>query len=544
MTLGQRLDRYRLFASFFSKYGSTDVAGDTAELEDGGSERALAFARDVESLGPTFIKLGQLLSTRADFLPPAYVTALERLQDDVAPFPGDQALAIVEDELGVKVSKAFRAFDTTPIAAASLGQVHRAVLRSGRHVAVKVQRPHVREQVLQDLDALDHVAALLSATARISRAVDVTALLEEFRRTLLAELDYLQEARNLTTIGEQLRDFPTLIVPQPIADYTSSRVLTMDAVEGTKITRVSRVEWTEVDGKGLAADLFRAYLQQILVDGTFHADPHPGNILLTRDRRLALVDLGMVGRLSQERQEQLLRLMLAIADGRSDEASIAVAALGERLEDFDGGRLERVVGDLVGRFKARGGSGGDIGAVILELARGGGAFGLRLSPEMAMLGKTLLHLGDVGRTLDPDFNVTDAMRGEAASMVRRRSLRAMAPSRLLATAADARELAERLPGRLNRVLDALAANDLRLKVELIDHGAIIDGLQKVANRIALGLVLASLILGAALLMRVQTTFTILGYPGLAMLLFLAAAAGGSYMIWTILSGDVRRAGGR
>ena len=540
MTMVERLSRYRDFAAFLAKYGRTEFGTQVEGAEATSRVDAEAFVNDVEALGPTFIKLGQLLSTRADFLAPPYVAALERLQDAVEPFSFEEATAIVSEELGVKISKAFAEFDPQPVAAASLGQVHRAVLRSGHAVAVKVQRPHVREQVLNDLDALDELSRLLDRFSSISRSVDVPRVLDEFRRTLLAELDYTQEARNLTAIHHQLRDLPTIVVPLPIADYTTTRVLTMDWVQGTKITKVSPVEWTEIRGAQLARDLFRAYLQQILIDGLFHADPHPGNVMLTTDRRLALIDLGMIGRLSETMQEQLFRLMLAIADARPDEATAAIASLGERTEDFDPALMRRVVTDLVGRYKDAPADGATVGVVMLDLARRGGAFGLRVAPEMALLGKTLLHLGAVGRTIDPTFDLNTAMREEAPRLMQRRMLKAVKPSSVFSTALELRELAEKLPGHLNRMLDAVAGNNLRVKVELIDHGSIIDGLQKVANRIALGLVLAALILGAALLMRVETPFTILGYPGLAILLFLGAAGGGTYMVWTILAGDVRR----
>ena len=176
---------------------------------------------------------------------------------------------------------------------------------------------------------------------------------------------------------------------------------------------------------------------------------------------------------------------------------------------------------------------------MLEVARAGQQHGLRLPPELALLGKTLLNLDEIGRRLDPEFDVNASMRRNATALMQRRMLKSITPANMFSTALEMRDFAERLPGRMNRILDALSANDLRLKIEVIDHGSIIDGFQKVANRIALGLVLAALIVGAAMLMRVETPFTILGYPGLAMLLFLAAAGGGFWMAWGILAGDVK-----
>lgn len=541
MAIADRLSRYGAFAAFLAKYGRADFGANAGRDQHvASSADADAFARDIEVLGPTFIKLGQLLSTRADLLSPAHVEALSRLQDDVEPFPYADVVAIVEDELGVRLSKAFVQFEETPIAAASLGQVHRAVLRSGREVAVKVQRPRIRERVLQDLDALNDVARLLERFTSVTRSLDVPRLMDEFRQTLVRELDYEQEARNMLALADQLADVPGIVVPNPVSDYTRTRVLTMDYIAGTKITGVSPLEWTEIDGAALADDLFRAYLHQILVDGLFHADPHPGNVLVTNDGRLALIDVGMVGRLSNTVQEQLFRFMLAIVDRRADDAASVVIALGDTLVDFDDAQLRRTVTDLLGRYDRTAAGDLNVGGVVLDIVRSSSRSGLRLPSELALLGKTLLNLHQIGRALDPTFDVNRSMRRHTTSLMRRRMLKTVTPTHLLSAVLEARDFAERLPGRLNRILDALSANDLRLKVEVIDQGSIIDGLQKVANRIALGLVIASLIVGAAMMMQVQTSFTIFGYPGIAMVLFLAAVAGGFWMAWKILAGDVKR----
>jgi predicted unusual protein kinase regulating ubiquinone biosynthesis (AarF/ABC1/UbiB family) len=545
MALAERLSRYKALALFVAKYGRADfVAHAGLEPVDNGHHatvpHAEAFARDLEALGPTFIKLGQLLSTRADLLPQPYLDALARLQDDLEAFPYAEVERIVQEELGVRLSKAFEAFDPTPIAAASLGQVHRAVLRGGREVAVKIQRPGIEERVLKDLDALDEVAALFDRFFGASRKVDAVRLLQEFRRSLLSELDYRQEARNLVTLSTQLQDFELIIVPLPVDDYTTARVLTMDYVPGTKITAVSPVTRTEVDGAALADQLFRAYLQQILVDGVFHADPHPGNVLLTPEHRLALVDLGMVGRLSSAAQEQLFKMLLAISEGKGDAAASVAILLSERRDDFDEASLRRDVVNLVSRYQGAALKQINVGRVMLEVFRAGSQHGLKMAPDMALLGKTLLNLDEIGRVLDPEFDVNASMRDNATALMRRRMWKDATPAGLWSSVLEVREFAERLPGRVNRILDSLACNNLRLKVEVIDHGEIIQGLQKVANRIALGLVLAALIVGAAMLMRVPTDFEIFGYPGLAILLFLAAAGGGCAMVWVILVGDVRR----
>jgi len=544
MAIGERLSRYRDFARLLAKYHRLDASADPSlPPSDPSGPRASdadQFAHELEALGPVFIKLGQLLASRADLLPERYLQALGRLHDDVTPFAFTDAIRIVEDELAVKPSKAFREFDEAPIAAASLGQVHRAVLRDGREVAVKIQRPGVRERVFDDLNTLGDVAQMLERSGRVARSLDLPRVLDEFHHAMLSELDYRQEARHMSAIAHRLRRFERIVVPRPVDDFTSAQVLTMDYIAGVKVTKVSAVEWTEIDGAALAHDVFRAYLQQVLIDGFFHADPHPGNVLLTDDHRLALVDLGLVGRLSNAVQERLFRLVLAIADGRGDEAGAVIIGLGTKLDDFDEAKVRRTVAELVDRHQHLPAKDLRIGRVMLEMARSGHQLGLRLEPELALLGKTFLNLDEIGRILDPEFDVNASMRRNAVSLMRRRLLKKATPAHMFSSVLEIRDVAERLPARINRILEALASNDLRLKIEVIDHGSIIDGFQKVANRIALALVLAALIVGAAMLTRVPTSFTILGYPGFAMLLFLAAAAGGFWMAWTILAGDVKR----
>ena len=542
-TTAGRLSRYRGIVRMLMKYSRTDfpTPGVVEPPADGAATAAEAdaFVCDLEALGPTFIKLGQVMSTRPDLLPPAYIRALSRLQDDVQPFPFSEVERIVQRELHVRMSKAFASFDPEPVAAASLGQVHRATLRSGREVAVKVQRPGIREQVLADLDTLDRVAGLIDRFGGRRRNVDARRTLDEFRRTLLAELDYRQEAQHLLTMHAQLRGFERIVVPLPVEDYTTTRVLTMDFICGTKVTNVSPVEWTEAHGGDLAEELFHAYLQQILVDGTFHADPHPGNVLLTPDRKLALIDLGMIGHLTPTLQERLFRLVLAISEGRGDEAATVVIELGERRDDFDEAAVRREVTALVAKFEESSVKDLNVGLAMLDITGGCAAHGLKVSPETALLGKTLLNLDEVGRRLDPSFDPSAAIRRTAPVLMQQRMGKSVSPASIAASLLEMKEFAARLPGRVNRILDAIAGNDLRLKVEVIDRGAILEGLQKVANRIALGLVLAALIVGAAMLMQVRTAFTLFGYPGLAILLFFAAAGGGMWMAWTIIASDVR-----
>src|SRR5581483_2342271 len=376
----EHLKRYKDLAWLFMKYGRSDLVK-SAGLEgalDGASTtlttttniaEAKELAGDLEKLGPTYVKLGQLLSTRADLLPPPYLKALTRLQDSLEPFPFVEVEKIVSTELGVRLSKTFREFDHTPIAAASLGQVHRAILRDNREVAVKVQRPGVRELIVEDLDVFSEVAEFLDKHTETGKRYDFQNMLEELRKSLLAELDYRLEGSNLKIFSENLKDFPNLVVPLPVDDLTTSRILTMEYIYGRKITALTQIGRQEIDGSALAEELFRAYLKQMLVDGFFHADPHPGNIFITNDSRLAILDLGMVARLLPEFQENFLRLLLAIGEDRGEDAGKFAVKMGHPKPFFDRTEFIRKVADLVDRNQFSGVDQIDAGTVVMEITR-------------------------------------------------------------------------------------------------------------------------------------------------------------------------------
>lgn len=545
----EHLKRYKDIAWLLMKYGRSDLvknAGlddvlkdEDAVTEDGTPAEAKELADDLEKMGPTFIKLGQLLSTRPDILPVSYMEALARLQDKIEPFSYAEVETIISTELGVRISKAFSHFEAEPMAAASLGQVHRAALRDGKSVAVKAQRPGIRERVAEDLAALSDVAEFLDTHTEMGNRFEFQKMLEEFRKSLMRELDYRQEGQNLITLGNNLASFDSIIIPAPVEGYTTSRVLTMQYIKGTKITSLSPVSRMEIDGAALAEQLFRAYLQQILVDGFFHADPHPGNVLLTEQGQIALLDLGMVARITPGFQEKLLQMLLSVSEGRSEEAATIAISIGETRQEFDEQTFRRRVADIVAQHQGVSMEQIQVGRVVMEVTQIAGDCGMRLPPELTMLGKTLLNLDQIGRTLDPAFDPNASIRRNAADIMQQRMMKSLSPGNLFSGVLEMRDFLNRLPSRINKILDRVADNQLEVKVDAIDEHLLMEGLQKIANRITLGLVLAALIVGAAMLMNVPTTFRIFGYPGLAMLFFLAAASGGVVLVFNILFYDER-----
>lgn len=542
----QHLNRYRQIAWLLLKYGGSDLVKQTglhetleAEQRVTPKEAAKAddLADDLEKLGPTFVKFGQLLSTRVELMPQAYIEALTRLQDKVEPFGFGEVEEIVSSELGVRILKAFSEFEPRPRASASLGQVHIARLRDGRPVAVKVQRPKIREAVLEDLEALEEIAEFLDRHTEFGKRYEFRQMLGQFRKSLMRELDYRQEMQNLMAFREQLQTFRKIIVPVPIEDYCTSRVLTMEYVPGTKITEMSPLVRMEFDGDKLAEELFRAYLEQILVNGFFHADPHPGNVFLTEDYRIALLDLGMVGRIMPRLQEDLLQLLLAISEGRGEEAAQIGIKVGDPKEDFDQSQFERKISEIVAVQKTATIAQMEVGRLVLEVTQASAQCGIRVPPELTMLGKTLLNLDQVGRALSPEFDPNASIRRNAAQILQQRMFKSLSPGNLFSGVLELKDLLQRLPARVNKFLDALANNEFKVSVDAIDERKLMIGFQKVANRITVGLIVAALIVGAAMLMRVDTTFRIWGYPGLAIIFFLGAAACGVFLLINIFFYD-------
>lgn len=542
----EHLKRYKDVAMLLIKYGRSDLVSqvgleDSFLPEEYASEKVSASAEelagDLERLGPTFIKLGQLLSTRADILPGPYLDALAKLQDQIEPFPFVDVERIVSGELGVRISKAFAEFEPTPMAAASLSQVHLAYLRDGRAVVVKVQRPNIRDQIVEDLDALSELAQFLDSHTEVGDRYELENMLTGLRKSLLRELDFTIESNNLLTIGQNLREFENIQVPEPVLDFTTTRVLTMEFVAGKKITSVSPLRLLELNGPDLADELFRAYLKQILVDGLFHADPHPGNVFITDDGRIALLDLGMVGRIGRNFKDNLLRLLAAISNGDGEQASDTAIKMGEPREKFDRQNFKRRIGELVSENTDASLNRLNAGMIVLEITRISADCWFRQPPEFTIIAKALLNLDRVVFTLDPAFDPNAILRERATEIMERNILQSIAPANLLTGVAELKEFAEKFPNRVNRILDAVGNNELRFKVDTIDEKVVLDGLQKVANRITLGLVVAALIVGAAMLMRVDTTFRIFGYPGLATIFFLLAAAAGVFLAFNILFRD-------
>jgi predicted unusual protein kinase regulating ubiquinone biosynthesis (AarF/ABC1/UbiB family) len=541
-----KIKQYRKFIGFMIKYWNSSLFDDAASaaFNDGSKSDARSYEQspdelvsDLEQMGPTYVKLGQLLSTRPDLLPKQFLDALAGLQDSAASIPFEQVQEIIESELGTRISKAFADFQKNPLASASIGQVHKATLRSGGDVAVKIQRPGIKEDFLKDLNTLQDMAGWAADHSETARKYAFDDVIEDLRRILLNELNYKQEVQNLIRLNENLKSFSRLHVPQPVMDYCTPNVITMEFIEGQKVVDISDLKLTELNATPLADDLVKAYLKQVIENGFVHADPHPGNIHFTDDYEIALLDLGMVAQISATNQDYLLQLMAALGDDNGEEAAEILIEMGQLHEPHDLPAFRKSINQLV--MQSQNTSAGDMhtGRLLIQMNQSAVQNGIKVPVEINILGKVLLNLDQIIAVLAPDFSVRDAINRHIQELMQSKMMGEIKPQNFITTVLESKKLAEALPQRLNKFTEQLANNEYTLKIDALDEKRLTDGFQKVANRITLGLIIAAMIIGAAMLMSVPTEFTLFGYPGLAMIFFLLSALGGLTLTYYIIFKD-------
>ena len=480
---------------------------------------------DLEKLGPTFVKIGQLLSTRTDMLPEEYLTALSRLQDQVKPLPFETIKATIEQELGDSVDVLFEFFDEEPLASASLGQVHRAKLWRGSEVVVKVQRPNARNEIVTDLEVLGQLADFLDHNTLIGHRYRFGRLLMSLKRSLMQEIDYRIEAENAVRFKANLRHFPRILIPDPYPEFSNEKVLTLQFIDGVKLTSLNRADLKSIDSSGLARELFQCYMHQVLVDGFFHADPHPGNLFLTPDQRIALIDFGMVVNLPDAIQHKLIKLILGLTEGHGEEVADAAIEMSRQEKQFDRDsfreRVSHMIADLshapVGRVPT--------GHIVLKMQAIGGECGLLMPLEITMLGKVLMHMDRVGAILCPTMVPREEMRLYSMQVIQYRSMNMMTADRLYKSILEAGEFSQALPYRLNKFTQMLVDNELKVQVEAVDEKKLMSRMDKIANRVTTGLILASLIIGASIVLHMARP----PYTFIAGAFFILASLGGVYL---------------
>lgn len=461
--------------------------------------------RVLEDLGPTFVKLGQLASTRSDLLPDSIIQELVKLQDSVAPFSAETARSIVEQELDQPMDEIFQYFNNTPIAAASIGQVHQAVLHGGQSVAVKIQRPGVMRTMSRDLEILHDLSALAEKKLDWAKQYGLTRMVEEFSRSLLAELDYGQEGRNAERIAGQLSEQDKVYIPAIYWDCSSGRVLTMEYVEGITLNRREELLMRGIKLETVAQQLVEMMLNQIFIHGFFHADPHPGNVMLLENGKLALIDFGMVGRLSEDMKDGLSAMVIALMRRNTDSMVRAILRLGVIPEDADRAALHEDMDRLREAYYDIPFNQVSIGTALNDLFGIARKHRLVIPPDLAMLGKTMLTMEGVVASLDPSFSIVQMAEPFGRRLVKQRFSGSRLQRKILGGVADLAESLVELPSQARQLSALISRGKLKVEIGVPELKDLELKFSRVGNRLSFSIVLlafsiimAGLIIGSSL----------------------------------------------
>jgi ubiquinone biosynthesis protein len=489
----------------------------------------------LEELGPTFIKLGQVLSTRPDLLSPEYQRELAKLQDRAPAVAVSEVRAVLVAELGQSVETAFATFDDEPLAAASIGQAHTATLPDGTAVVVKIRRPGAVEQIEADLGIIQQLATAASRRWAFADRYDLEGLAHEFAQTLRAELDYLREAGNAERFAANFRDDSAVHVPRVYRQLTTARVLTLERLSGIKIDDLAALDAASIDRRALAERAATIILKMIVDDGFFHADPHPGNFFVEPGGRIGLIDYGMVGVIDTLTRDRLARLALAISSQDAGALVDALLELGVARLPPERDLLRRDLADLLARYYERALGEIAIGPLIAEVLALIRRYRLRLPPNLALLVKTVMMEEGLGTRLDPTFQMTTVLAPYARRLLLRHYSPVLWARRFSQAGLEAADLGADLPRHLRRLLGNLERGDLQLTVRPTDMEPLLRRAERLVNRLVLGILAAAFVNGLAVLL---STYHLAGWErwsgAFFALGFTIAALLGVYLAWSIL----------
>jgi ubiquinone biosynthesis protein len=525
------------FGYFFHRNRMSDlVPGDGRPAdEELPSERGRRLREMLDELGPTFVKFGQLLSMRPDVLPPDIIAELRGLQDDVSPFPYEQVEEMMIAELGQPVERLFRDFDPVPMAAASIGQVHRATLPNGRDVAVKVQRPGAPRQIEADLNLMYQAARIAKERIRALDFIDAHALVDEFARSIRQELDYRGEARNAETVRKNFAGHPHVRIPRVYWTYTRSRVLTLEYMEGTQLADIDVLGWTPEQRYRLAEVLTEAWMTMIFRHGFFHGDPHPANVLVFEPDRIGLVDFGLAGRLTDEDVSKATGLFIDVANENIEALPKRLAELGVRYPRDREEEFTAELRELFYRYYGATLAEIDPQQVIREVFAMIYRMNLRLPTRFVLLDKAIGTLGSVTTELSPDFNVFEVAKPYARSLLLGRYTPARLAARARRESINLARIAGDLPYQVHDILEEV--RDGQIEVGFVHKGLdeFMVKLDVVFNRLVIALVVASGLIGSSLIgIFAENGPQLLGLHVLSVIGFTVSALLGLWLLWGVI----------
>lgn len=494
----------------------------------------------LEELGPTFIKFGQILSTRPDLIPAPLCRELEKLQDEVPPFSYEQVRKQIEHAFHKPVDELFVEFTREPTAAASLAQVHRARLADGTVVLVKVQRPHIEETVKADIEILRELAKLAHRYVEEVRPYNLVSLVEEFRHIILEELNFLHEAGNMNRFRRYFKDDERVCIPKAFAHLATRRILVIEEIEGTPISDREAIDSGSHDKSALAHTIAEAFLKQVFLHGFFHADPHPGNVIAKPENRVAFIDFGMVGRIHRDTKDQLANMLVGYVDRNPQRIVNACISIGVVSRSADIHHFEIDIEDFVEQYYVSSLEEIKVGQLLMDLLDIVSSNRIQLPASLFLLGKAMVIIEGLCERLDPDFNMVVLIQPFAERLIRER----YSPRRI---AREVREFAhvfyeftKKLPSDLSLIFDKVKEGKLHVEFEHKGLGGLIAELDKVSNRLAFALIIAALIIGSSIIMATDKGPLLLGFPVLGIIGYVIAAIMGLWLVIAIVrSGRLR-----
>lgn len=456
----------------------------------------------IEELGTTFIKLGQIMSTRADLLPPAYLAELIKLQSEVPPIPTDLIIDEIEREMGMELEILFAEFEKEPLAAASIGQVHRAKLHTGEQVVVKVQRPGVHEMVNNDLEIIHSMARLVVRRTEVGQMFDAERLIEEFATTLRAELNYVQEGRNAERFKEIFAADNDIYIPKVYWDFTTRKVITMEEIVGFRIDNIKALDKNNINRHKLAINASNLFMKLVFENGYFHADPHPGNLFIMPNGVIGLLDFGMVGLIDEETQEDLVKLFVSVIRRDTEGIVDMLLNMGVSPVSVDRKKIKGDVQRFIGRYYGMPLGEINMGHVTSEVLSVAYRHRLRMPTSLSLLAKTILMSEGLGRTLDPNFSLMEVVSPFAEKLIKKQYSPERMAKKLYNTIFDYGQLGLSLPKYILQLLRKAQDGNLVMGMEMRGTEKIMSQFNAMVNRLSISLLTASFIMGLSIMLSV------------------------------------------
>jgi ubiquinone biosynthesis protein len=487
--------------------------------------------RAFEKLGPTFVKFGQLLSLRPDLVPKEYILEFEKMQDRVPCFAYSDVEKLIKKELGKPISQIFKSFDRKPVAAASLGQVHKAKLRNGKVVAVKVQRPDIKKIIDTDIDMMHHIADLLHKHVRELSDYNLVEVVREFERYTHDELNYRIEALNAKNLKKNFEKVDDVYIPNIYSEFTTEKVIVMDFVDGIQINEVEKIKRLKGGYVKVVDRVYSHVITMIFEHGFFHADPHPANILITRDNKIAFIDFGIVGRFDENLRNKSLDIFMSIANGDVDKLVRTFLSLGVVEEkSFDIISFKRDINVLVGNLQYSSLKDIEVSIILEQMMDLALKYKIKLPLDFVLFGKTVITLEGIGLRYNPDFKLIEQTKPLLTKIVRKKFYPQNIKKSVMKTASTYKELLSILPESTLEILQKLRKGELSIDLEDTDIKNLTAEMEHSTGNLSIGMIIAALIVGSALVMQIDTKFKYADMPVISLIGFIIA---GILTIWLL-----------